>query len=751
MPKNTLRLLAVSSVILLAGTMATVAGAADIHVPGDYPTIQAGLNAAVDGDTVIVADGVWAGAGNRDLVFSGREVLVTSANGPENCTIDCEGSETEPHRAFIFETGEGPLSLVQGFTITGGYADRGGAIISDGTSPTILDCVITGNIAEARGGGISCHYASAAVISGCSIVGNTVLGSGTNYGGGGVSLIHQCDVRMQDCRVESNSGWYGGGIKNRSGCDLVLENCIISGNQAERGGGYAGISYSDAYIANCLIVGNSSADVGGAIFAHSDAGSPRPREIPSVTNLRFCTVAGNQGVGVGGAIYATYWFGLDGVELRDTIVWDCGADPLSVSEGLTVIEWSDIEGGYEGTGNIDQDPLFVSGPLGDHYLSQTAAGQAADSPCVDGGDPSSGLPEGTTRTDSVEDAGVADMGYHYEAVQYRDLLVTGPGPAETNPPLVRLFPPEQDAAMAGEFTAYGIDRYGVSVSCGDVNGDGLDEIITGAGPGAVFGPHVRGFSSAGTPLPGLSFLAYGTPRWGVNVACGDLNGDSVAEIITGAGPGAVFGPHVRAFSYDGAGVTPVPGVSFFAYGTPKWGVNITSGDIDGDGYDEIVTGAGPGAVYGPHVRGWNVDGGSATAIPAVSFLAYGTNKFGVNVSCGDVDGDGIDEIVTGAGPGQVFGAHVRGWNYDGSSLAAISAINFFAWPQEEVRYGAKVCALSDLDGDGRADLVVGQGPDPTASTPVKVYRYDGEQLTEWFDLEAYSGLTHGTNVTAGRF
>jgi hypothetical protein len=209
---------------------------------------------------------------------------------------------------------------------------------------------------------------------------------------------------------------------------------------------------------------------------------------------------------------------------------------------------------------------------------------------------------------------------------------------------------------------------------------------------------------------------------------------------------------VRGWDYDGGlDVTSLSSVNYFAYGTPKWGVNVAAGDIDGDGYDEIVTGAGPGAIYGPHVRGWNVDGGAAAAISGVSFFAYGTNKFGVNVGCGDVDGDGMAEIITGAGPGQVFGAHVRGWNVDGAAVTDISGINFFAWPQEEVRYGAKVCALADLDGDGRAELLVGQGPDPAASTPVKVYRYDGAELTQWFDLEAYDGLTHGANVAAGRF
>jgi hypothetical protein len=126
-------------------------------------------------------------------------------------------------------------------------------------------------------------------------------------------------------------------------------------------------------------------------------------------------------------------------------------------------------------------------------------------------------------------------------------LAAGAGPAPGNAPLVRIFPPENDAAHEAEFSAYGADGFGVGVSCGDVDGDGFDELLTGAGPGEIYGPHVRGFTVDGTPLPGLSFLAYGTNKWGVNVAAGDIDGDGIDEIVTGAGPGAVFGPHVRAF------------------------------------------------------------------------------------------------------------------------------------------------------------------------------------------------------------
>jgi len=322
-------------------------------------------------------------------------------------------------------------------------------------------------------------------------------------------------------------------------------------------------------------------------------------------------------------------------------------------------------------------------------------------------------------------------------------LVTGPGPGPTCPPLVR--------TSRAQWLAYGATGYGVNVACGNLDGSGLDEVITGPGPGAVYGPHVRGWTPDGQPLPGVNCMAYGTLRYGVNVAAGDLDGDGRDEIVTGAGPGAVFGPHVRGWNNDGGGATtPIPGVSYFAYGTLRWGVNVACGDIDGDGYDEIITGAGPGPVFGPHVRGWDHDGGGSTMpMPGVSYFAYSTLKWGVNVACGDLDGDGIDEIITGPGPGGVFGAHVRGWNVDGGPAEPLGGASWFAYPAS---HGVVVSA-GDVDGDGFDEVLTAPGPDPAALAHLRGWDLDGGPVRAMaaIDFLAYDGwINCGGRVAVGR-
>lgn len=178
---------------------------------------------------------------------------------------------------------------------------------------------------------------------------------------------------------------------------------------------------------------------------------------------------------------------------------------------------------------------------------------------------------------------------------------------------------------------------GVRVAMGDVNGDGAPEIITGTMDSTS---HVKVFDLGGHEL--MSFLAY-SPSFtgGVYVAAGDLDGDGRADIITGARAGGA--PHVKVFS----GATGAELSSFFAFDAAfTGGVRVAAGDVDGDGRADLVAGAGPSA--GPHVKVF--DGRDFST--RFSFDAYDpTFLGGVNVAAGDVNGDGFADIVTGAGSG----------------------------------------------------------------------------------------------------
>jgi len=225
------------------------------------------------------------------------------------------------------------------------------------------------------------------------------------------------------------------------------------------------------------------------------------------------------------------------------------------------------------------------------------------------------------------------------------------GPAQNMKPEVKIL--DKDGNELTKFYAYAESfKGGVKIASGDIDGDSEDEIITGTGTGG--GPQVRVFEKDGTVIS--SFFAYGTNfRGGVNVAAGDLDGDGIAEIITGTGTGG--GPQVRIFDKKGqARFTP----GFFAYGTNfRGGVNVAAGDLDGDGIAEIITGTGTGG--GPQVRIFDKNG-QARFTPG--FFAYDKNfKGGVNVSTGDVDADKKDEIITGTVTGT---PHVRILDYNGN-------------------------------------------------------------------------------------
>ena len=121
---------------------------------GDFTTIQAAITAAEEGDTIELADGTFTGAGNRDLDYLGKAIVVQSESGdPTSCYIDCGGSAREEHRAFHFTTdGDGQASI-SGIGIMNGYVvGGGGGIWIEGASPLVHNCAVVSCEAAGTGG-----------------------------------------------------------------------------------------------------------------------------------------------------------------------------------------------------------------------------------------------------------------------------------------------------------------------------------------------------------------------------------------------------------------------------------------------------------------------------------------------------------------------------------------------------------------------------------------------------------------------
>jgi hypothetical protein len=256
----------------------------------------------------------------------------------------------------------------------------------------------------------------------------------------------------------------------------------------------------------------------------------------------------------------------------------------------------------------------------------------------------------------------------------------------------------------------------------DVNGDGFDEIVTGAGPGG--GPHVNVWTLAtGTVTNLASFYAYDSRfGGGAFVGCGDVDGDGLGDVVTGAGPGGA--PHVRAFSL--AAGSPVEIAGFHAYdGGFTGGVRVAVGDIDGDGRGDIVTGAGPGG--GPHVRAFKLVG--STPVEIASFFAYDPAfSGGVFVAAGDVTGEGRAAIVTGT---YQFGGPVRVFALQPGGVA--ERAEFFAYFAQFL--GPVHVGTSDINGDGVSEIITGAGP--YGGPHVRVLGLAGGTLTEFASFYAY--------------
>jgi len=293
-----------------------------------YTSIQAAINDAADGDTVLVHDGTYV----ENINFLGKAITVKSVNGAASTIINGNGTGS----AVTFSSGEGSGSVLDGFTITNGgtNASLGGGIGCYSSSPIITNCIITGNRAY-HGGGIDCESNSSPTIINCTISGNT--------------------------------GYVGGGIFCKSGSSPTITNCKISGNTGTAHSGAIGCdSGGNPIISNCILSGNT-AGAGGGIYSYLSS--------PIITN---CTISGNTATNNGGGIYCEP---TSSASVKNTILWGDVPNEIYLAAGSSItVTYSDVDqDGYEGSnGNVRQDPLFVDPADGDFSLQLT-------SPCIDAG------------------------------------------------------------------------------------------------------------------------------------------------------------------------------------------------------------------------------------------------------------------------------------------------------------------------------------------------------------------------------
>lgn len=360
----------------------------DLHVPENYATILEAIDWAYDGETVVLSDGVYSGAGNRNLDFDGKAITVQSRSGPEHCIIECVG---EYDYGFHFHRGEGADSILRGVTIRGGFTSDGGGILIENCSPTIENCILTENTAYGDYGGGICLKNSSSIIKGCvvennsgdlgggiycengrPVIRNCIITANQSHKGGGLYCKHGSPL-IDNCIIQQNAASGAGGGMHVMGSPLVV-NTMISGNTAESNGGGIFVAYGQPVVKNCVVAGNQCRSSGGGVYYAWGEYS-----LPELIN---CTIVQNRCSELGGGIVCDDYTRVSAI---NCIIWGntAGVNGSQVAVVSEIEEpsfsfaYCDIEGGLAdihvkpgcaiecGFGNIDTDPHFVDAGLFD--------------------------------------------------------------------------------------------------------------------------------------------------------------------------------------------------------------------------------------------------------------------------------------------------------------------------------------------------------------------------------------------------
>ncbi len=373
----------------------SLASAEIIWVPDDYETIKLAINATSPGDTVMVRPGNYY---EYNVNFPDFDIVVMSEYGADSTVVYSED-------IFAFDTDNTPATILEGFTLR----DSSWPVMITGGAPTIRKNIFTGNTR-----GIHCQSSATPLIVDNLFTGNTfgitvdwsaypeIRGNliTENYHpasqGAGIYLVHGSSALVVDNIFTRNTADMGAGVYITGvpyGGEVILINNLFAENSSS-GGSYGGAAIQSAganlEITNCTFVNNiqSGDGAGGAICAWGSG------QVTTIVNSVFYNNQAGEGpdLAVGGSAWLNYtWLG-------------SGGGAIHIYPGGSCV-WDDS--------TLTGDPIFAEGPQGDYYLSQQDAGQSVQSPCVDAGDPTSDIPDGTTRTDQMPDAGIVDLGYHY--------------------------------------------------------------------------------------------------------------------------------------------------------------------------------------------------------------------------------------------------------------------------------------------------------------------------------------------------
>jgi len=253
-------------------------GAATLHVPAVHPTIQACIDAAVSGiDECVVAPGAYYGR----LDFLGRAIIVRSSHGPDVTTIEASGAGGS---AVSCVSGEGPDTVLDGFTISGGTGSSlsefvgGGGMINVQSSPTVRNCIFRNNGVFSKwtpyqpsfGGGMGNFQSSPTVIN-CAFIDNTSITSSVDTPGrGGGMYNYESSPTLNRCEFRWNSADTGGGMYNESSSPIVTDCTFRSNTSLFAGGGVENV-FGNPEFTNCRFIGNSTGWEGGGLDTESSS------------------------------------------------------------------------------------------------------------------------------------------------------------------------------------------------------------------------------------------------------------------------------------------------------------------------------------------------------------------------------------------------------------------------------------------------------------------------------------------------